>query len=152
VTGILANDNIHYLQMLVLELIQLGVQARVQVLNSVRCGGDAQECNRVFVTAWRCELSTVIPKPVDTHSHSGDDLPKVRTAADAIRDLVHIEPCGGEGAVQWKDEDGKWSDVIHNHTMGNNDINNVEDELVAMAPARTIRRQRPENTTQSPDV
>ena len=61
VTGILANDNIHYLQMLVLELIQLGVKARVQVLNSVRCGGDAQECNRVFVTAWRCELSNSNP-------------------------------------------------------------------------------------------
>jgi site-specific DNA-cytosine methylase len=66
---------------------------------------------------------------------------------------VYIEPCEGEGAVQWwKDEDGKWSDVIHNHTMGNDDINNVEDELVAMAPARTIRRQRPEITAQSPDL
>ena len=143
VTGILARDNIHYLQMLVSELIQLGFNARVQVLNSARCGGDAQERNRVFVTAWRCELSTVIPKPIDTHSHSGGDLPKVRTAADAIGDLVNVEPCGGEGRVRWKGEDGTNFTVTYNHTMGNNDINKVEDELVATAPARTIRRQRP---------
>ena len=61
VTGILAKDNIHYLQMLVLELIQLGFNGSVQVLNSARCGGDAQERNRVFVTAWRCELSNSNP-------------------------------------------------------------------------------------------
>ena len=50
---------------------------------------------------------------------------------------MHIEPCGGKGAVRWKDEDGKLSDDIHNHTMGNNDINNVEDELIATTPALT---------------
>jgi len=143
VTGILAPDNRHYLQMLVSELIKLGFNARVQVLNSARCGGDAQERDRVFVTAWRCELSGIcIPKPLDTHSQGGGDLPNVRTAADAIGDLVHVEPCTGEGQVRYKGKDGNVI-VTYNHTMGKNDINNVEEELIATAPARTIRRQRP---------
>lgn len=142
VTGLLADENIKYLQMLISELIKMGFNTRIQVLNSARCGGDAQNRNRVFVTAWRCELVCVIPRPADTHSQSDTNLPNLRTAADAIRNLVDVEPCAGEGRVRYIDKDGNYS-VTYNHTFVNNDINKVEDELIENRPSRTIRRQRP---------
>ena len=49
--------------MLLLELIKLGFNARLRVLHSASCGGDAQERDRVFVNAWS-----------DTHSRAGGDF------------------------------------------------------------------------------
>jgi len=143
VTGLLADENIKYLQMLISELIEMGFNARIQVLNSARCGGDAQNRNRVFVTAWRCELLCVIPRPADTHSQDdANDLPNLRTAGDSLGDLVNVEPCAGEGRIRYINNDGVHS-VTYNHTFVNNDITKVEDELRESRPSLTIRRQRP---------
>jgi DNA-methyltransferase (dcm) len=144
VTGMLHGKNKKYLQMLVAHLINLGYDTRVQVLDASRCGGDPQKRSRVFVTAWKSALPNAIPKPEDTHSY-GERTNKsrvpVRTVADAIGDLVDIEPEIGTGYIYKEKEDGTILET-HNHCLGDHAVENAEEFLSASKPAPTIRRQR----------
>jgi DNA (cytosine-5)-methyltransferase 1 len=144
VTGMLHGKNKMYLQMLVAHLINMGYDTRVQILDASRCGGDAQKRNRVFVTAWKGNLTNPIPKPEDTHSYrermnQGKLL--VRTAADAIGDLADIEPENGTGYIYKEKVDGTILET-HNHCLGDHAVENAEESLTADKPAPTIRRQR----------
>jgi len=143
VTGLLHGSNLKFLQIVVSSLIDMGYNTRVQVLDSSRCGGDAQKRQRVFVTASRCDLPNTIPTPLDTHSFGNIEgkLPG-RTAADAIGDLLSVKPEKGTGRVSFQRIDGTYG-TTYNHCEVGNDVNKVEEELNETGPARTIRRQAP---------
>jgi len=53
-------------------------------------------------------------------------------------EIVHVEPCTEKGRVRYMIYGQGWNfSVTYNYTIGNNDINNVEDELIATTPALT---------------
>ena len=61
-------------------------------------------------------------------------IPKPVAICRMFLESVHVEPCTGKGRVRCMGKRGFVS-VTYNHTMGNNDINNVEEELIATTPA-----------------
>jgi DNA (cytosine-5)-methyltransferase 1 len=97
VTGMLSkkNNNVDYLKWVIAELMILGYQVRVTVLNSAEFG-DPQVRNRVILFAAQNAYKLPdAPKP--THGQKGEKA--IVTVKDVLHDLEDVKPVRGSGRV-----------------------------------------------------
>ncbi|KAI2502304.1 C-5 cytosine-specific DNA methylase [Fragilaria crotonensis] len=124
----------HYLYRVVADLLEIGYQVRVMILDASQYG-DPQKRERVvlFAALECCRLPGV---PIPTHSPDGsaDTLPTVRVM-DALSSLENILPTTGSGWVVL--HDGTYTP---DHNIENTRVRSEYDQLIAEEPARTIRR------------
>lgn len=125
----------HYLQRVVAELIALGYQVRVIIIDASHYG-DPQNRTRVFVIA--ALMSCKLPEmPKATHGAQSDSqhLQPYVTVLDRLADLEHVVPVSGSGWVRLMD-----GSMVCDHNKEGTSIPTEYDQLIAEEPARTIRR------------
>jgi DNA (cytosine-5)-methyltransferase 1 len=131
VTGILSdkNDNIDHLKWVVAELMILGYQVRVTILNSAEFG-DPQ--NRIRVILFAAQNAYKLPDaPKPTHGEKGKAIVTVK---DVLHDLESVKPELGSGMVVLPN--GK---VVEHHNEEGTDLAEMA-LLNKNKPAATVRK------------
>jgi DNA-cytosine methyltransferase len=130
VTGILLGKNVAYLRWVVAELMLLGYQVRVMILNAAEFG-DPQARNRVilFATQNAYKLPDA-PKP--THGEKRENA--FVTVKDVLHDLEHVKPAKGSGRVMLPNRK-----IVLDHKEEGTDRLEMET-IDANKPALTVRK------------
>ena len=126
-------SNTHYLRRVVADLLELGYQVRVMILDASHYG-DPQWRKRVILFA--ANVTCRLPRfPVPTHSADGcaDMLPTVSTI-NVLSSLENVKPTRGSGLVVLADDTR-----VFDHNAENTKLGTEYDQLIAEEPARTIR-------------
>jgi DNA (cytosine-5)-methyltransferase 1 len=133
VTGILSNknNNVDYVRWVIAELMILGYQVRVTVLNSAEFG-DPQVRHRVILFAAKNAYKLPdAPKP--THGEKGEKA--IVTVKDVLHDLENVKPVRGSGRVVLPN--GK---IVLDHNEEGTDLGAEMALLNENKPAATVRK------------
>jgi DNA (cytosine-5)-methyltransferase 1 len=133
VTGMLcvSNGNIKYLQKMITDLLLIGYQSRLFIVDASH-HGDPQKRERVILFA--APFEQYLPDQPPRHER------EPKTIDDVLADLVDVDPVSGSGRVCLAN--GK---VVTQHsTEGNLELRSENDHLSQCDNgfARTVRRQR----------
>ena len=134
VTGMMLHKTIEYPQRIITNLLKIGYQSRLLILNA-KDYGVPQDRQRVFIFAARfeCMLPSAPPKLMD-----GQD--EKSRFSEVLSDLVEIEPQDGSGIVQLPD-----GTTATGHNLEGTDLKSDSDHLSQCIDgnARTVRCHRP---------
>jgi DNA (cytosine-5)-methyltransferase 1 len=133
VSGILRSENVHYVERIVSDLLALGYQVRVCLVDASDYGVP-QARSRVFLFA---SLNDSKLADVPTPTHGVEGKPKKKTVEDAIGDFVDLPPVHGSGFVKLAN-----NTMVSDHLKQGTAVKTECDQLKEDQQAGTVIRRK----------